>query len=167
MTMYGIIKEGLKNLNIEEHCYVFKSTKTTDIVRWIRENGVDEEDNYDNFCIEIFEVDAEGEFVSGSDFDSVSNFLRRRAYLIRKKSGLSQASFAAKYGIPKRTVENWESFSQTSGREAPDYVLDLLERAVTEDFRTSKDYSHLIGKTYEDPEGEWEVVGIDGNTLDI
>lgn len=49
---------------------------------------------------------------------------------IRKRSGLSQAKFAEKYGIPKRTLENWEQGS----RECPEYVLSLLDRVVREDF---------------------------------
>ena len=52
-----------------------------------------------------------------------------RAKAIRKASGLTQAAFADRYGIPKRTVENWEG----GQREAPSYVLDLLERVVSED----------------------------------
>lgn len=51
-----------------------------------------------------------------------------RAKAIRKASGLTQAAFAEKYGIPKRTIENWEC----GQRDAPTYVLDLLERVVYE-----------------------------------
>lgn len=49
---------------------------------------------------------------------------------IRQHTGLSQARFAAFYGIPTRSVENWES----GQRIPPSYVLALLERAVKEDF---------------------------------
>lgn len=49
---------------------------------------------------------------------------------IRQRTGLSQARFAAFYGIPARSVENWES----GQRIPPSYVLSLLERAVKEDF---------------------------------
>lgn len=52
-----------------------------------------------------------------------------RAKAIRKASGLTQAAFAERYGIPKRTIENWEG----GQRDAPTYVLDLLERVVSED----------------------------------
>ena len=48
---------------------------------------------------------------------------------IRKATGLNRTAFARKYGIPMRTVENWEK----EFREPPDYVLSLLERAVRED----------------------------------
>lgn len=48
---------------------------------------------------------------------------------IREYSGLSQAKFSEKYGIPKRSLENWESGS----RKCPDYVVSLLERAVKSD----------------------------------
>lgn len=49
---------------------------------------------------------------------------------IRKMTGLSQAKFAARYEIPKRTIENWE----TGKTEPPEYVYKLLLRVVVEDF---------------------------------
>lgn len=49
---------------------------------------------------------------------------------IRALTGLSQQKFADKYRIPKRTIENWES-EKTIPAE---YVMELLERAVKEDF---------------------------------
>ena len=48
---------------------------------------------------------------------------------MREMLGLSQAKFAKKYGIPKRSIENWES----GNRVPPKYLLDLLERVVKED----------------------------------
>lgn len=49
---------------------------------------------------------------------------------IRKLTGLSQAKFAARYEIPKRTIENWE----TGKTEPPEYVYKILLRVVVEDF---------------------------------
>lgn len=45
---------------------------------------------------------------------------------IRKKTGLSQRKFAAKYEIPQITVESWEQEVRTP----PAYVLDLLNFKV-------------------------------------
>jgi len=45
---------------------------------------------------------------------------------IRAATGLSQRKFAEKYGIPRRTVENWEA----GICRCPSYVLKLLEQAV-------------------------------------
>ncbi len=58
-----------------------------------------------------------------------------RAKAIRKASRLTQAAFAERYGIPKRTIENWEG----GQRDAPSYVLDLLERCVLEDAEKAED----------------------------
>lgn len=44
---------------------------------------------------------------------------------IRAKTGLSQAKFAAQFGVPKRTLEHWESGT----RVPPDYVVKLLDDA--------------------------------------
>ena len=49
---------------------------------------------------------------------------------IREKTGLSQAKFGERYGIPTRTIEEWEAGRRTP----PAYVLSLLERAVEEDY---------------------------------
>lgn len=49
---------------------------------------------------------------------------------IRARTGLSQVRFGQRYSIPRRTVEDWEA-----GRHLPpDYVLILLDRAVSEDY---------------------------------
>ena len=50
---------------------------------------------------------------------------------IRAMTGLSQGKFAEKYGIPVRTLQNWEA----EHREPPEYVLKLLLRCVEEDER--------------------------------
>lgn len=64
----------------------------------------------------------------------MDNLNKTRAWKIRQMSGLTQAAFAEKYNIPKRTIETWEASSESARRNAPDYVLDLLERVVKEDF---------------------------------
>lgn len=48
---------------------------------------------------------------------------------IRKILGISRAEFSRRYGIPARTLENWDNET----RIPPDWVLDLLERVVRED----------------------------------
>lgn len=49
---------------------------------------------------------------------------------IRYLAGLTQAKFSEKYGIPKRTIEEWEGGRRTP----PPYVVTLLRRAVEEDY---------------------------------
>ena len=54
---------------------------------------------------------------------------------IRTLTGLSQAKFGKKYGIPLNTIKNWECDpGKPNHRECPVYVLKLLERIVKEDF---------------------------------
>ena len=45
---------------------------------------------------------------------------------LRKSIGLSQAKFSDQFGIPKRTLQDWESGS----RKPPQYVMSLLESAI-------------------------------------
>ena len=45
---------------------------------------------------------------------------------IRSVSGLTQADFAEKYGVSKRSVESWEG----ERRRPPGYLVDLLAYAV-------------------------------------
>lgn len=44
----------------------------------------------------------------------------------RKETGLSQKDFAFIYGIPFRTIQNWESGKSNM----KDYEWDLLKRAI-------------------------------------
>lgn len=49
---------------------------------------------------------------------------------IRQATGLSQVRFCQYYGIPRRSLEDWEY-----GKNKPaDYLINLLWRAVQEDF---------------------------------
>ena len=74
--------------------------------------------------------------------------------LMREDARLSRAAFARKYNIPLRTLESWAS----GEREAPDYVIDLLGRAVYSDIIKGKAifYVYTIGKHDEWLEGEFE-----------
>jgi len=49
---------------------------------------------------------------------------------IRALTGLSQVKFCKQYGIPRRTLENWESGETI----APTYTVSLLEHAVKDDY---------------------------------
>ena len=49
---------------------------------------------------------------------------RMRSYL-----EMTQEQFSDAYGIPVRTLQQWEA----GRRNPPDYVVNLLERAVKED----------------------------------
>lgn len=45
---------------------------------------------------------------------------------IRKRTGMTQAEFAAEFEMPRRTIENWESGSRTP----PPYLIKLLSISV-------------------------------------
>ena len=53
---------------------------------------------------------------------------------MRTRLGNTQSEFAARYHIPFRTVQNWE----TGLRKPPKYILDLLERRIREDLVNRK-----------------------------
>ena len=48
---------------------------------------------------------------------------------MRNRLNTTQSEFAKRYGIPFRTIQNWES----GVREAPEYVIKLLEDRVNAD----------------------------------
>lgn len=52
---------------------------------------------------------------------------------IRETSGMSRAEFSRVYGIPLRTLENWEA----GNRKCPEYLLNLIKRSVAEDSNTN------------------------------
>lgn len=45
---------------------------------------------------------------------------------IRESTGLSRAAFAKEFGIPYRTLEDWEA----GKRKAPDYVYGMIIRII-------------------------------------
>ena len=53
---------------------------------------------------------------------------------MRSKLGITQGEVAARYNIPFRTIQNWE----TGSRKPPEYIIDLLERQVKEDLINRK-----------------------------
>lgn len=42
---------------------------------------------------------------------------------LREASGMTQQAFADYFGIPKRSIENWEG----ERRKCPEYLLTLME----------------------------------------
>lgn len=57
-----------------------------------------------------------------------------RIKALRKMTGLSQTAFGKKYGIPMRTIQNWEN----GANEAPEYVVGMLEQIVWEQDRDER-----------------------------
>ena len=53
---------------------------------------------------------------------------------MRNRLGDTQSEFAARYGIPFRTIQNWE----TGKRIPPDYVINLLQMRVDVDAKNRK-----------------------------
>lgn len=79
-------------------------------------------------CLEVFRRCGELRvYKTGAQWEIIKE---NKMLTIRKRSGLSQAKFGEKYGIPKRTIESWEM----GERECPVYVMSLLDRVVNEDF---------------------------------
>lgn len=56
---------------------------------------------------------------------------------MRIRLGDTQSEFAARYNIPFRTVQNWE----TGTRKPPEYIIDLLEQRTKEDLANRKTFS--------------------------
>lgn len=50
-------------------------------------------------------------------------------YIRKEAAGMKRPEFSKKYGIPVRTLEDWDA----GKTKAPDYVINLLARAVYED----------------------------------
>lgn len=54
---------------------------------------------------------------------------------IRELSGLSRAAFCKKYGLPVRTMEDWEA----ERRVPPQYILQWLKRLVETDAKENNE----------------------------
>lgn len=79
--------------------------------------------------LEYEEADAEETGAMDLDFYEVADIEINDVKGLRMLAGLTQEAFSARYGIPKRTIEEWEG----ERRKAPPYVIELLKRAVFED----------------------------------
>ena len=73
-----------------------------------------------------------------------------RSEEIRKMLGISRAAFSRKYNIPIRTLEDWDA----GKKNPPEYVMDLLERAVRDDKKTKEDGNMKNYKNYDRVETE-------------
>ncbi len=78
----------------------------------------------------IFDADKSA---ANPDYDEIVAYLHdiwTAAHLtvreIRRRTGLSQAAFAQRYCIPKRSLENWERSSGAEARTCPPYVVIML-----------------------------------------
>lgn len=52
----------------------------------------------------------------------------------RRSTGLSQAAFGRRFGIPKRTIQDWEA----GLRSCPAYVAEMLEYLSRTDYHTPR-----------------------------
>ena len=50
---------------------------------------------------------------------------------LRSLAGISRPEFSRRYGVPIRTLEDWEAGRRTP----PEYMISLLERVVKEDIK--------------------------------
>lgn len=93
------------------------------------------EDEYRRYVDEVGFEDWMEEFIDGEEVteregDEINKVLKeafelskeQRLKAERKLAGLTQAQMAEELGIPKRTIENWESGART----APEYVERLI-----------------------------------------
>lgn len=81
------------------------------------------------------EFGEEGTFSIIRVLDAIYTMAHGGISAIRSVTGMSQISFSAAYGIPRRSVENWERDSSETreAREAPSYTQMLLGYAVLTD----------------------------------
>lgn len=142
---YAILKDR------EDNDWGTGSHDRAEAVRMAKENGYE--------LIAVIE-EAEGDATCIDEID-VNEEPLPPALIIKRLRNLdgktSRTAFAKKYNIPLRTVENWES----GANEPPEYVIDLLARAVIEDL-TGKPAGFLVTSTAIGTSGE-----PDGDQFDV
>ena len=81
--------------------------------------------------------------VFGDDDMDISEKIKK----LRKKTGLSQSKFSAKFGIPVRTLQQWEQ-----GISAPpEYLVRMMEYIMQlEENGQIKDEEPIVGKNADD-----------------
>lgn len=133
--------ERVKSHSLEDECtffvyadsgenFVFEEPSYSCSKIFLQVNWVEDEEVYyyrilpssmGFFSYQVKEEDVFPEKVSSDPLDF---------HGIRMLSGLTQKEFSERYNIPKRSIENWDAGS----RNPPEYLIELLERIVKEDF---------------------------------
>ena len=97
----------------------------------------DEISNYTDPDAYISDLALSSVFPEDSDLTAIAEDLRCiwTAYHmtvrdLRKAAGLTQADFARRFAIPKRTIENWEAKPGANARECPLYTRLLIADAL-------------------------------------
>lgn len=108
-TMYRIMEGTIEELTTTEWDFpveIFKDKDPAEVVAFIQKTGLTD----DQAAVEIYEADDNGDFMQGSDFDSLTNFCERFAIrAARKEAKMSVRETAACLRIPTRTLEEWEA----------------------------------------------------------
>ena len=87
--------------------------------------------NDQDYSVEEYRADADGEFYDGSDYDTPSNFRKRVAAQrsvkeICKLAGMTQTAVADRFNIPQRTFGNW----CTGTNECPEYTKLMMQELL-------------------------------------
>jgi DNA-binding transcriptional regulator YiaG len=90
------------------YAHIFEASTPEEIVAELIRIGATDE----GYSVEEYEADEDGEFLEGSDYDSVSNFIKRTCAArsiktVCKMAGMTQRALSLRFGIPIRTVEDW------------------------------------------------------------
>lgn len=88
--------------------HIFEASTPEEIMAELIRIGATDE----GYSVEEYEADEDGEFLEGSDYDSVSNFIKRTCAArsvktVCKMAGMTQKALSLRFGIPIRTVEDW------------------------------------------------------------
>ena len=81
--------------------------------------------------------------------------MANRILELREKYNLTRADIEKKYAIPQRTLYNWE----TEIRKCPDYVINLLEKAMIYDYEKSDSLQkiEIFFESRKEPEKDMEA----------
>ena len=128
-TMYAIL-DVPHNYDFENEDYdhhIYEADTMEDINAELIRIGADDA----HYSIEEYTVDSDGEFYSGSDYDTPSNFRKRTAAArsvkqICKMAGMTQTAMADRFYIPQRTFGNW----CTEVRECPEYTKLMMQELL-------------------------------------
>lgn len=127
---YAIISHNIEDAPLNTEDTFFESQDPEEIIRKLNDLEEGGED-MNNYSIEEYTVDEDGDFVDGSDFDTVSNFRKRTAAArsvkdICKMAKMTQTAIADYFSIPQRTFGNW----CTGSRECPEYTKLMMQEIL-------------------------------------
>lgn len=141
MKIIGIIDQNFEAFdNEKDYDYILKTTDIDEAIKYLGDKDISE------YTVEEYEADEDGEFVSGSDFDSAENFLKRNnsiRYWLETDANFDQYQAdeeARKWALHKVVGDKDEVILSLAYSETPGFEGDKEQEPLDTSWKALDNY---------------------------